>query len=1209
LAAVRTASVSGNWSSTTTWGSAVPTSADAVTINSGITVIVDVALAEAASITFGTSVTAATGITINGTNSLTVSGAITMGAPGTSGTNTLAVGTGTLSASSISITGAASPKSSAVTVSTGTINVTGNITFGGTATQAKFTFTDAGRLNIGGSFDAGGAGGALTGGTGTINFNGGAAQTIGAYTTYNNIEINNTFGGVTLLGTTTIGGTLSVTTGTFTVAKGLTVTGATTVTGTLAISDITGSHTFTGDITINSSGIWNQSVNEPVSFSGSLQNDGAFTASLTTNEYTFSGTDKTFSGVNPISIPKVIISGAGSSYTNTGTLTVATALTIIGVTVTLTNNGIINATTTLAGTGTLTNSAIGTLNIGGLCPLDNLANAGTINHSGTDAITTALAKFTNTGTINISGSGTITGITNNAGGIVNHSGSSTITSFNNATSTSTLNISATTVPTITTLTAIVDGNTVNYNGADQTIKATTYNNLTTSGSGTKTAGGVITINGNLSVGPGTILSTANSVNAGGDWVVDGTFSQTAGTTTFTGGGTHTCSGAGNSQFNILVTSSQTINAGSCDLRISNNWTHGTAGIFNEQTSSVTFNGIGVQTQPTVTFVPQLYNMTINNGTSGTMSSRVWTVTNNFVLTSGTFAPSSTSSFKNVTLSGGTLTAPTGNINISGNWTNPGGTFAPGTGTVVLNGTNQTISGSTTFYNLTKSVSTADTLTFTAGTTQTINNTLTLNGASGNLLSLRSSSTGNQWNINPQATRTISYLDVKDSNNINATLIATNGLNITNSGNNTNWNFPVEITVFDHIADVVAGVAGSATYINAAEVIAALPITATANASAVTVPVITWLDTDIYNPALAGNYTFTATLGTIPAGFANTGNFTATVQVVLTATPVQPVTVSFVDSISDISVANGTALETAGLPTIVDVILSDATTSSLEVAWDDGLPVYDGNTANTYLFTGTLTLSEGITNPDNLTASVNVIVAEALAPGQYTLTTSAGTGGTISPATGPYDEGSVVTITAIPDDESYHFDSWSGDLIGSDNPVEITMDSDKSVTANFAQDQAIILDSITITTPANKLSYTVGDILDIGGLVVTGTYSSGPTQIETINNTNISGFNSSVAVTGQVLTITVDGKTTTYTINILTATQTAPVTGEDGNGNATLNNTTPEVVITNQTQPVDITISSGTTDATIDVSSFVSTTEVEGVTIKTGNIPQITITST
>ncbi|MGB4657677.1 MAG: Ig-like domain-containing protein, partial [Mobilitalea sp.] len=89
---------------------------------------------------------------------------------------------------------------------------------------------------------------------------------------------------------------------------------------------------------------------------------------------------------------------------------------------------------------------------------------------------------------------------------------------------------------------------------------------------------------------------------------------------------------------------------------------------------------------------------------------------------------------------------------------------------------------------------------------------------------------------------------------------------------------VEITGFDAISNLNAGTAGSATYGNAAAVIAALPTSATANASAVTVPVTTWIDTDSYNPAVAGSYTFTATLGAIPTGFANIGGYTATVEV-------------------------------------------------------------------------------------------------------------------------------------------------------------------------------------------------------------------------------------------------------------------------------------------------------------------------------------------
>lgn len=77
-----------------------------------------------------------------------------------------------------------------------------------------------------------------------------------------------------------------------------------------------------------------------------------------------------------------------------------------------------------------------------------------------------------------------------------------------------------------------------------------------------------------------------------------------------------------------------------------------------------------------------------------------------------------------------------------------------------------------------------------------------------------------------------------------------------------------------------------------------------------------------------------------------------------------------------------------------------------------------------------------------------------------------------------------------------------------------------------------LSSIAITTPANKLSYTVGDLtLDITGLVVTGTYSDGTTKVETVTLNDISGFNSTIALASQTLTITIGGKTATYNISI------------------------------------------------------------------------------
>ena len=99
--------------------------------------------------------------------------------------------------------------------------------------------------------------------------------------------------------------------------------------------------------------------------------------------------------------------------------------------------------------------------------------------------------------------------------------------------------------------------------------------------------------------------------------------------------------------------------------------------------------------------------------------------------------------------------------------------------------------------------------------------------------------------------------------------------------------PAEIEKFNPIPDVQAGTAGTAIYADTAAVIAALPSSVTAvsvNNKTVTIPVNAWFDTDGYNPNVAGSYTFTATLGAIPPGYANTGNHAATVEVVVGTVP-------------------------------------------------------------------------------------------------------------------------------------------------------------------------------------------------------------------------------------------------------------------------------------------------------------------------------------
>ncbi|CUU46160.1 N-acetylmuramoyl-L-alanine amidase family protein [Clostridium beijerinckii] len=92
--------------------------------------------------------------------------------------------------------------------------------------------------------------------------------------------------------------------------------------------------------------------------------------------------------------------------------------------------------------------------------------------------------------------------------------------------------------------------------------------------------------------------------------------------------------------------------------------------------------------------------------------------------------------------------------------------------------------------------------------------------------------------------------------------------------------------------------------------------------------------------------------------------------------VAPIEVESISSPSDVNVTKGTSRSDIGLPDTVDVGLSDNTTTSAAVVWNDGNPAYDGDTLGTYTFTGTITLSEGVINPNNLEASVNVIVKDS-----------------------------------------------------------------------------------------------------------------------------------------------------------------------------------------------------------------------------------------
>lgn len=61
------------------------------------------------------------------------------------------------------------------------------------------------------------------------------------------------------------------------------------------------------------------------------------------------------------------------------------------------------------------------------------------------------------------------------------------------------------------------------------------------------------------------------------------------------------------------------------------------------------------------------------------------------------------------------------------------------------------------------------------------------------------------------------------------------------------------------------------------------------------------------------------------------------------------------------------------------------------------------------------------------------------------------GGSVSPPTNAFEKGTVVSLVATPAGE-YVFKQWSGSLSGTNNPAQLTMDSDKQVTGVFEKRQ-------------------------------------------------------------------------------------------------------------------------------------------------------------
>jgi len=233
--------------------------------------------------------------------------------------------------------------------------------------------------------------------------------------------------------------------------------------------------------------------------------------------------------------------------------------------------------------------------------------------------------------------------------------------------------------------------TVTYAGAAQTIKLATYNNLTLSGSNTKTLGGAITVNGNLTVSAGTLATSTYQITGN----ATGTFSMASGTS-FTIGN---IGSATNVNFPTLFTNGHI------------SFASGTTVTYQANTSQ------------TISSTPNYQNLTINTFSGTKSANGTLTVQGNLVTTSPCTLGMTTYTLNltgNYTGTGG-LSFSTGAFNIGGSFTNSG-TFTCGTGTTTYNSSSasQTVAAAT-YYNAVFSNAGTKTL----GGAIVVNNNLTI----------------------------------------------------------------------------------------------------------------------------------------------------------------------------------------------------------------------------------------------------------------------------------------------------------------------------------------------------------------------------------------------------------------------------------------------------------------------------------------------------
>ena len=132
-------------------------------------------------------------------------------------------------------------------------------------------------------------------------------------------------------------------------------------------------------------------------------------------------------------------------------------------------------------------------------------------------------------------------------------------------------------------------------------------------------------------------------------------------------------------------------------------------------------------------------------------------------------------------------------------------------------------------------------------------------------------------------------------------------------------------------------------------------------------------------------------------------------------------------------------------------------------------------ATGFVFSGWTGAASGTENPLTVTMNGNKTIG-ATFTAQYNVTLGSTTNGAVTGVTNPYLSGSTATLTATPD-SGFLFNGWTGNASGTTNPLNVTMDGNKTIGALFGPSSYVL----TVTPPTNGT---------VTGLAAGGVYATG-----------------------------------------------------------------------------------------------------------------------